>query len=102
MKEAIVLTYFIVLIRFLNALEDNKFKKFVKDETLNGYKCLDENIIFKMTRGIPECAIMCWMDLACSSIIYFPDSGKCTGCSSFTGVNDPAQTNSVFYIRACK
>ena len=96
----LIYTYFILLIGFLNTL--NADNKFVKDETLKGYKCLDENIIFEMTRGKQACAIMCRMDLACLSIIYFPDSGKCTGCSSFTGVNDPSQTDSVFYKRPCK
>ena len=101
----LIYTCFILLIGLLNTLNADNISadnKFVKDETLKGYKCLDENVIFKMTRGKQACAIMCWMDLACSSIIYSPDSGKCTGCSSFTGANDPTQADSVFYKRACK
>ncbi|XP_060582613.1 uncharacterized protein LOC132738991 [Ruditapes philippinarum] len=82
----------------LNGALDN-FNKFVMDDTLKGYICFDEKIVFDITNGKSVCALRCSMDLACSSIIYYPDTGKCIGCTSFTGVNDPLQNNSVFYKR---
>jgi hypothetical protein len=101
MENSIVMIYFFFLLQFgLNRGLD-KFK-FEMDDTFQGYKCLDEKITFEMTNGKSACALKCWMDLACSSMIYYPDTGKCTGCTSFTGVTDPSQNNSLFYKRKCK
>jgi hypothetical protein len=97
---ALVLLFFIAQYGLNGALDN--FNKFVMDDTLKGYKCFDEKIVFDITNGKSVCALRCSMDLACSSIIYYPDTGKCIGCTSFTGVNDPLQNNSVFYKRGCK
>ncbi|XP_060551536.1 uncharacterized protein LOC132713088 [Ruditapes philippinarum] len=93
----ILIYLFLIFHSFLHRSEGN-FKFYLADY-LKGYKCLDENISFKMasSRSKSACAHRCWMDLTCSSIIYYPDTGNCTGCTSFTGVADLLQSNSVFY-----
>jgi hypothetical protein len=93
--------WFFLMLQFgLNSGPD-KFM-FEMDDTLQGFKYLDVRKTFEMVSGKSACALRCWMNLVCSSIIYYPDTGKCTGCYPFTGVTDPSQSNSLRYKRKCK
>jgi hypothetical protein len=102
MENIIAMIWVFLMLQFgLNRGLD-KFQ-FEMDDTLQGFKCLDERKTFEMVSGKSACALRCLMDLVCSSMIYYPDTGNCTGCTSFTGETDPSQSNSVFYKkRGCK